>query len=148
LDWIAASEGTKFSEVMSDFAAKLRALGPLGQGEGLAAGDLALRLDAANQLVPYIKLVERQKLRIPHKSEAAYAAFYESDAAHRMFGELVAERLTMSQILLLLAGGPLATGEISARTGLSPSEVSRHMISASRQGLVRYDTELKRYARA
>ena len=35
LEWIAASEGTRFAEVMSDFVESLRALGPLGQPEGI-----------------------------------------------------------------------------------------------------------------
>ena len=48
--------------------------------------------------------------------------------------------------LLLLEKKPLSTAEISETLGLSPSEVSRHMNSSSRQGLVRYDLEQKCYA--
>lgn len=148
LEWIAASEGTRFAEVMSDFAAKLRELGPLGTGEGMDEPKLKLKLAAVNQLVPYLKLVEREKLRVPTKSEKAYNEFYTSDEMNRLFHELIAEKLAISQILLLLAGSPLSTGEISERLDLKPSEVSRHMNSSSRQGLVRFDREHNCYALA
>ncbi|HUT76161.1 MAG TPA: ArsR family transcriptional regulator [Polyangia bacterium] len=48
----------------------------------------------------------------------------------------------------MLGEKPLSTGEISERLDLSPSEVSRHMISSSRQGLVRYDEDARRYCLA
>jgi len=148
IEWISASEGSRFAEVMSDFAAKLRKLGPLGQDEGSDKDGLRLKLAALNHLVPYMKLVEREKLRVPTKSEEAYKAFYESDEVNRLFHDLIADKLTISKILVLLEEGPLSTGEISERLGLNPSEVSMHMNSSSRQGLVRYDLDQKCYALA
>ena len=55
--------------------------------------DLELRLDSLGRLVPYLKLVEREKLRVPIRSEDAYRAFYESDEVDRLFHELFADRL-------------------------------------------------------
>ena len=63
LEWIAASEGSRFAEVMSEFAGRLRELGPLGLEEGIDKATVELRLRAANRLVPYLKLLEREKLR-------------------------------------------------------------------------------------
>ncbi len=148
LEWIAASEGSRFAEIMSDFAAKLRELGPLGQDEGIDERGLKLKLDALNRLVPYIKLVEREKLRIPTRSEEAYKAFYESDEVNRLFLDLIADKLAISQILMLLEERPLSTGEISDRLGLNPSDVSRHMNRSSQRGVVRYDLDQKCFALA
>jgi len=148
IEWISASEGTRFAEVMSDFAGKMRDLGPLGQGEGMEAGGLKLKLDAVNQLIPYMKLVEREKLRVPTRSEEAYIEFYGSEEVNRLFNGLIADKLVMSQILLLLEEKPLSTGEISGVLGLQASEVSRHINTSSRRGLVRYDLEQKCYALA
>jgi len=148
LEWISAAEGTRFAEIMSDFAAQLHELGPLGQGEGIDAPDLKLKLDALNRLVPYVKLVEREKLRLPEKSEEAYRAFYESDATNRLFDDLIADKLAVSQILTLLQERPLSTREISTRLDLDPSDVSRHMSDSARQSLVRYDFDRKCYALA
>ena len=148
LEWIAASEGSRFAEVMDDFAGTLAALGPLGTGEGLDQENLRLRLGAVSRLVPYLKLVERERLRVPVRTEDAYNTFYASEEANRLFDELVAEKLSISQILLLLEHSPLSTGEISEKLGMSPSEVSRHINSSSRQGLLRYDVDSKCYALA
>jgi len=148
IEWISASEGTRFAELMSDFADRLRELGPLGEGEGIGAADLKLDLDALGDLVPYIKLVEREKLRVPTRTEEAYRAFYESDEVDRLFRDLFAEKLAISRILTLLEDRPLSTREISERLGLKPSDVSRHMNSSSRQGLTRYDFDRKCYALA
>jgi len=146
LEWIAASEGNRFAEVMSSFVAKLREIGPLGEGEGIDENGLKLKLEASSRLVPYLKLVEREKLRVPARSEDAYKTFYESDEADRLFQDLVAEKLAISQILMLLEEKPLSTREISERLNLNPSDVSRHMNDSSRQGLVRYDLDQKCYA--
>jgi coenzyme F420-reducing hydrogenase delta subunit len=148
LEWISASEGTRFAEVMNDFVGQIKSLGPLGQGEGEVAAGLGLRFGALGRLVPFLKLVERERLRIPTKSEKAYHDFYASDELDRLLDDVLADRLAISQILLLLQERPLSTGEISETLGLNPSDVSRHMISSSRQGLVRYDVEHQRYARA
>ena len=148
IEWIAASEGSRFAEVMSDFVEKTRALGPLSRDEGLNGSDAKLKLHALNRMVPYLKLVEREKLRVPTRTEEAYKTFYESAEVDRLLRDLIADKLTMSRILVLLEASPLATGEIAERLGLSPSDVSRQLNSASRQGLVGYDLDRKCYTLA
>jgi len=148
IEWISAAEGARFAEVMSDFAARQRELGPIGRGEGLDEADLRRRLDALSRLVPFVKLVEREKLRVPEKSQEAYEAYFASEEVDRLFDDLVADKLVMSRILLLLEDRPLTTAEISEALVLEPSEVSRHMKTSSRQGLVRYDLDRKCYALA
>jgi F420-non-reducing hydrogenase iron-sulfur subunit len=166
LEWISASEGSRFAEVMNDFGDKLRALGPLfdrppaREGapfdrpparEGApGANDSALqgKLEAASKLVPYIKLVERERLRAPTKTEEAYNAFYASDEVNRLFDELIVDKLAISQIMLLLKDKPLSTIEIAEQLSLNPSDVSRHMNASSRQGLVKYDVDHQCYALA
>jgi coenzyme F420-reducing hydrogenase delta subunit len=148
LEWMSAAEGARFAEVMDDFVTNLKELGELGPGEDIAAPELARRLEAVQRLVPYLKLVERGRLRVPVKSEEAYNEFYASEELDRLFRELVAAPLAVSRILVLLKEGPLSTGEISEQVGLNPSEVAKHMQDSSRQGLVRFDTAHRRYALA
>jgi coenzyme F420-reducing hydrogenase delta subunit len=148
LEWIAASEGTRYAEVMNDFVKQLKELGPLflGTGEGIDGGALSGKLEAIKKLIPYLKLVERERLRAPTRSEAAYDEFYASDETNRLFNELIADKLAIGQILSLLKERPLSTREISEILKLNPSEVSRHMTRSSRQGLVQYDVDSQRYA--
>jgi len=93
IEWIAASEGIRFAEVMSNFATKLKKLGPLGRAEGVDESALERKFDAVTKLVPYIKLVEREKLKPPIRTEEAINAFFASDEAIRVFDDFIADKL-------------------------------------------------------
>jgi len=148
LEWISAAEGMRFADVMNDFSRELGELGPLGVGEGIDEARLKVKLEAVERLIPYLKLVEREKLRVPTKSEDAYNEFYTSDEANELFRDLVADKLAISQILVLLADKKLSTGELSELLEMDPAEVARHLNASSRQGLVRYDLPCERYGLA
>ena len=148
LEWISASEGMRYAEVMNDFGKKLRELGPLGKGEGIEESALKLKLESLTKLVPYLKLVERERLRVRFKSEDEYSRFFASAEVARIFDELVVDKLAISQILLVLHNNPLPTAGISSALNVAQTDVSRHLKSLSRCGLVKYDEGLKRYALA
>ncbi len=148
IEFMSGADGNLLAEVTNNFIDKMKELGPLGEGEGIDANELKLKLEAVSKLVPYIKLVERERLRVPVKSEEEYNKFFTSDEANRLFNELIGDKLSISQIMLHLREKPLSTGELSEILGLNPSEVSRHMKSSSRHGLVRYDEPRKCYALA
>lgn len=143
-----ASDGILLAKSLNDFGKTIRELGPLGKGEGEDDKGLKLKLDAIRKLVPYLRLVERERLRVPVKSEAAYKEFFASEEMDRLFEELVADKLAISQIMMLLKEKPLSTGEIADSLGLNPSEVSRHINTSSMHGLVRYDMDQKCFALA
>jgi len=145
LEWISAAEGTRFAEVMNDFSKNLKALGPLGKGEGIDDSGLKFKLEALKNLIPYIKLVERERLRVPFKSIEACNTFFTSEAFDRLFQELIAEKLEMSQIMALLREKPLSTGEISEMLDVDSSEVTIHLNRSARQGLINFDESLKRF---
>jgi coenzyme F420-reducing hydrogenase delta subunit len=146
--FMSSGDGILLAEAINDFTNKIKELGPLGKNEKEDENGLKVKLEAVKKLVPYIKLVERERLRVPSKSEEAYNKFFTSDEFDGLFNDLILSKLAISQIMLLLGERPLSTGEISEILGLDPSEVSRHMNSSSRQGLVRYDVNSKCYARA
>jgi F420-non-reducing hydrogenase iron-sulfur subunit len=148
IEFMSSGEGIHFAQVADDFVKKVKELGPLGKGEGIDEDGLKLKLEAVTKLIPYIKLVERERLRIPTRSEEAYREFYNSGELNRLFSELILDKLAISQITSLLRKSPLSTGEIAEVLGLTPSEASQHLKSSSRQGLVRYDEGQKRYALA
>jgi coenzyme F420-reducing hydrogenase delta subunit len=148
IEWIGASEGNRFAEAVSDFARRLRERGPLGRGEGRSESALASRLAAARRLVPYLKLVEREKLRPPERSEEAYREYYAREETERLFRELVADRLTEGQIVALLGERTSSATEIAARLQLGGAEVASQLKRCSRQGLIRYDVATRAYALA
>jgi len=146
LEWVSAGEGIRFANFMNEYSAEVTKLGPLGKAEGMDDQALAFKFEAVNKLIPYIKLVLTQKLRVPDRTEEAYHGFFNSDEFKRLFEELIADKLAISQITSLLGEKPLSTGEIADSLGLSPSELARYMIGSSRLGLVRYDVHSKCYA--
>jgi DNA-binding transcriptional ArsR family regulator len=148
IEFMSGADGNLLADYTDDFSKKLKALGPLGKAEGMNKNEIKFKLEAARKLVPYMRLVERERLRVPEKTEKAYTEFFESGAVNVLFDEIFSEKLTISQIMLLLKEKPLSTSDISEKLGLNPSDVSRHMISSSRHGLVRYDTSCNCYALA
>jgi len=146
-EFMSSADGKLLAEYSDDFSRQIKELGPLGKSEGLDANLVRFKLEAARKLVPYIRLVEREKLRVPVKSKQAYTEFFESDEINALFDEIFSAKLAISQILLLLGEKPLSTKDISAQLGLNPSDVSRYMIDSSRHGMVRYDTASNCYAR-
>ena len=148
IEFMSSGEGILFAEVMNDFGNKVKKLGPLGKSEGIVENALKAKLEAVTQIVPYIRLVERERLRVLFKTEEEFDTFFNSDEFNRLFNELIVDKLAISQITSLLRERPLSTGKIAEILGLTPSEVSRHMNSSSRQGLVRYDESRKCFALA
>jgi len=148
LEWVSAGEGIRFAHIMNEFVPMIEKFGPLGKGEGIDEPELKFKLEAVTKLIPYIKLVQSERLRVSVRTEEAYNQFFTGEEFNRLFNELIADKLIKSQIVLLLRESPRSTGEISEALGLNPSEVARHMIGSSRQGLVRYDTDRNCYALA
>jgi F420-non-reducing hydrogenase iron-sulfur subunit len=154
IEWVSAGEGIRFANIMNEFSPKIRKLGPLGKSEGMDKDQLKFKIEAASRLIPYIKLMQRGRLRDPvelrasAEPEEAYNKFYSSDEFTQIFNKTIVDKLALSQIMLLLQEKPLSTGEISEKLGMNPSEVSEHMTKSSRRGLVRYDESQKCFALA
>jgi coenzyme F420-reducing hydrogenase delta subunit/biotin operon repressor len=148
IQFMNASDGILLAESINEFSRDVSGLGALGSGEGIDKQVLQFRLEAVQRLVPYIRLVERERLRVPVKSKDGYGEFFDRPDVNRLFDELIASKIVVSEIVSLLSLNPLSTGEIADKLGLSPSEVSRHINNSAGQGLVTYDQKQKRYALA
>jgi DNA-binding transcriptional ArsR family regulator len=148
IQFMSGSESGVFVDAVNGFVEKVKEMGPLGVSEGLDENDLNFKIDAVTGLIPYIRLVERERLRLPAMEADKYREFFESDELKRLFEETVIDKLAIAQIVALLKEGPLSTADIAKRLGLTPSKVAKHLTTSSRQRLVRYDENQKRYALA
>lgn len=146
IKFISGGEGNRFAEIMNAFSSTIHGLGPLGRGEGLDGEELAFNLEAAAKLVPYIKLLERERFRVHFETEQEFDDYFNSEEFNALFEETIGAKLETSRIVTLLGGGPRSTGEIADTLGMLPSEVSRQLKASSQQGLVRFDRKSKRYA--
>ena len=91
--FMSGAEANVFVESVNDFVKKIKEVGPLGKAEGMDEATLAFKLDTATKLIPYLRLVERERLRLPLESEEACRKFYASDEVNRIFEETVVEKL-------------------------------------------------------
>jgi NADH-quinone oxidoreductase subunit E len=143
LEWVGASEGIQFAEAMNEVSGKIKEMGSLGAGEGIDEKALKVRLDTVVNLLPYIKLVERERLRVPFNTVEEYNQFFASDDVDLVFREMIVDKLEMNSILFLLKDGPLSCDEISERLGLSLSDVVKYTNRSERQGFLMLDENKK-----
>jgi len=89
IEFMSAGEGIFFAEVMNDFGKKVEELGPLGKGEEIDEDELKSKLEEVTKLIPYIKLVKREKLEKRLESVEEYNEFFTSDEIDRLFREVI-----------------------------------------------------------
>ena len=89
IEWLSASEGIRFAEVMNDFAKKLTELGPLGKGEGMDLDEIKSKLGEVTKLIPYIKLIKGEKLSLRLDDEEGYKDLYTAEEIDSLFREVV-----------------------------------------------------------
>jgi F420-non-reducing hydrogenase iron-sulfur subunit len=130
---------------MRDVSKKIKEMGPIGKGEGIDPSILKRNLEVAQRLVPYIKLVEREKFRIRAQSLENYNDFFTHDEFNQLFKELIADKFELAQIMALLREKPCSNGEISSTLGITPSEVSKRLKNSARQGLGQFDESQNLY---
>ncbi len=146
-DFMSGADGNLLARYTDEFTGQIKALGPLGEAEGLSKDQVTLNLKAAARLVPYLRLAERERFRVQEKTKQSYTEFFENEENNALLDAIITERLAVSQIMLLLDDQPLSTGDIAKQLDLNPSDVSRHMITSSRHGMVTYDMDSKCYTR-
>ena len=95
LEWVSAGEGIRFANMMNEFGPLIEKLGPLGEGEGIDKHELKFKLEAVTTLIPYIKLVQSERLRVSVRTEEAYTKFFNSEEFNRLFNELVGDKLAV-----------------------------------------------------
>ncbi|MCG8688688.1 MAG: hydrogenase iron-sulfur subunit [Desulfobacterales bacterium] len=149
IEFMSGADGNLLAEKTDEFTEEIKGLGSLGSSEGLNDESgrqiLKVRLEAAQNMVPYLRLAERERLRVTEKTAGAYESFFTSSEFDRLFDEVFSDLWAMGQIMVLLKKSPLSTGDISALLKLSPSKVSNYMNRSSRLGWVRYDPAENRY---
>jgi coenzyme F420-reducing hydrogenase delta subunit len=95
LEWVSAAEGIRFANIMNEFGPRIENLGPLGKGEGMDEHEIKFKLEAVMKLIPYIKLVQSERLRVSDRTEEAYNKFFTSEEFNRLFKELIGDKLAV-----------------------------------------------------
>jgi coenzyme F420-reducing hydrogenase delta subunit/Fe-S-cluster-containing hydrogenase component 2 len=88
IEFMSSAEGIVFAEVMSKFGSKMKELGPLGKGEGIDEHGLKSKLAEIRKLVPYIKVVNQEKLASRLENPEQYDKLFTKDEIETLFREL------------------------------------------------------------
>jgi len=89
IDFMSGAEASLFVEDVNGFVKKVKALGPLGEGEGIDRYELRSRLAEMSKLVPYFKLVNQEKLAFRLKTEEERDGLFTKEEIDRLFSEMV-----------------------------------------------------------
>ena len=137
LDWVSASEGARFAEVVTDFTARIRELGPLGTAEGERTGEQEFELKAAKAAVQGEKLrwIAAKQTEFATKGNM-YGEVFTGHEMNRLLDGVIVEEVALSKILLLLREEPLSVKGIAASANLSPPRVWRYIIGLKRKGMI------------
>jgi len=87
--FMSAADGILFADTNDEFVRQIKALGPLGQSEGIDTQDLKTGLEKARKLIPYIKVMKREKLALHLDSEEAYQELYSREEVDSLLDEPV-----------------------------------------------------------
>jgi F420-non-reducing hydrogenase iron-sulfur subunit len=87
IEWVSAGEGIRYADIMTDFAAQIKKLGPLGSSEGTDRNELKTKLKEVSKLVPYIKLEKKEKLASHLPDEADYQNLFTKEEVEELLSQ-------------------------------------------------------------
>ncbi len=137
LDWVSAGEGERFATLVSQFTEKVRALGALGQDEGLHGEELKARLTAAQSVVESEQirwLIGRQREMLTN--ENVYGEVVSEEAYNVLLESKLADEYLRCRLLLLIAHRSLSVKEIASEMGMAPRLVVPHVGALEQAGLM------------
>jgi F420-non-reducing hydrogenase iron-sulfur subunit len=89
IEFMSGGEGILFADVINSFSRQVEALGPLGKGEGMDENALRTKIQEVIKLVPYIKIVKRDKLQSRLENKEEYEGLFTRDEVDRLFREVI-----------------------------------------------------------
>jgi len=140
LEWVSASEGGRFAELVKDFVNQIKALGPSPLAgdkpdKNILAGVLAAK--AAAEDFRLRLLVGREKTMIDDGN--VYGEKVSEKELDKILNEVIDTEFVRNRIYLLVKEGPLSVKELSKRLDLDPKTVLRHVVVMRRRGLITVD---------
>ncbi len=86
--FMSSADGVRFVKKVNELSNKVKELGPLGKNEGLDQNELKARVEEVAKLVPYIKLIKKEKLESHLENEEEYDGFFTNDEIDELFREV------------------------------------------------------------
>ena len=88
IEFMSAADASVFVEGVNAFVKKVKELGPLGGGEGIDQQQLKSKLSEMSKLVPYLKLVNQEKLASRLQGPEEREGLFTAEEIDRLFREM------------------------------------------------------------
>ena len=141
LEWVSASEGTRFADLIKDFTNQLKTLGPsplAGEKPDINVLTGIVAAKAAAQEFRLRALVGREREIIEKKN--AYGEKTTQEDFDEVMDDAIKAEYVRNRIRLLAKNEPLSVKEMAKRLDLDPAEVLRHIVILRRRGLITVDS--------
>ena len=140
LEWVSASEGAQFADIIKDFTIQLKGLGPslIAQqklDETVLAGVRAAERAAGSSRLR--TLVGREKKLT--ENENVYGEKVAQEEFDKLMDESVKEEYLRSRIYLLSKNKSMSVEELAKHLGVDPRIVLHHVVVMRRRGLLALD---------
>lgn len=140
LEWVSASEGGRFADLVKDFVNQIKALGPSPLAgdkpdKNILAGVLAAK--AAAEDFRLRLLVGREKTMIDDVN--VYGEKVSEEKLDKILNEVIDAEYLRNRIYLWVKEEPLSVKELSKRLDMDSKTVLRHIVVMRRRGLITVD---------
>jgi len=140
LEWVSASEGTRFAEVVRDFTDHVKVLGPSPLRKEKLDPKKLEDLQAAKKAVEDFRLralVARERKIIEEGN--VYGEEKSQEEFDKIMDDALSAEYIRNRIYLLLEKEPMSTKHLSKHLGLENKEVLDHIVILRRRGLIAVD---------
>ncbi len=140
LEWVSASEGTRFAEVVRDFTNHIKVLGPSPLRKEKLDPKKLEGIQAAKKAVEDFRLralVARERKIIEEGN--VYGEEISQEEFDKIMDDALSAEYVRNRIYLLLEKEPMSTKHLSKHLGLDKKEVLDHIVILRRRGLIAVD---------
>ena len=138
LKWASAAEGPRFVRLITDFTAKIKSLGPLGDSEGANKDELQIKLFAARNALEKAKLrTGLGNLTKGFRKEGDYSDQQIKDKVNEKLTKSIGTEIAKNETLLRIQKqGPIAFDELTKKLGVSGTDIEKYVAAFRKKGLV------------
>lgn len=137
MEFLSSADGVKFAENMHDFIGEIKGFGPIGKKEGIDEVKMEDRLNVVLSLIPYIKLVERERLRFYGNNTKMIEEYFESPEVNRIIEDMIFEKISMGLIIKTRKKGINAYKDLAERSGTDERKVFNIIKELEAQGFLK-----------
>jgi len=140
LEWVSASEGGRFAELIEDFTNQIKALGPSPLAGEKPDPYILENISAAKMAAEDFRLrvlVGREKGMIDDGN--VYGEKVLQEEFDKIIEEAISAEYVRNKIYLMVKQNPLSVKELSKRLDLDTQAVLRHIVVMRKKGMVAVD---------